>query len=415
MKFKHPRGICTIKKHGKIYIKFPYQRNPNTDRRDYKTEVVCPIPITKKQKKDAKEKVEALAQKRYNEFWELDKLGVIPDHMKPRKPTFRKIAQDYMKEKSIIEKPPRMIVDCVEYFGDRIAEDILPAEIEEFYLILLKRKVQKHTPHTGKLITLPRTLSLAAVASRKSKMKEIYKFAKKRGLVERNPALEAAINTREAQKLGKSIQPQQKAISYEDFILIYEELTRKSKGGRRSKDMPDLINTAFLTGMRLGELLHLNKSRIIVRHIYPHIILREEDVKSGQGRIVPLMPHLAEMFKKRLKVRSIKGDDRVFHIRHVNSTWRRTVESTGLTHPKGKIRFHDLRSSFVTLMVEAGVAPLITMKIVGHSSKLRMVTGISKVHFDYSDIQLETLYKAIMKLYDYLFEKKGMKKLELLK
>jgi integrase len=410
-----PRGICTIKKHGKIYIKFPYQRNPKTGRRDYKTEVVCPIPLTRKQRKDAKERVEALAQKRYNEFWELDKLGVIPDYMKPKKPTFREIAQDYMKEKGIIGKPPRMIVDCLEYFGARTAEDILPAEIEEFYLILLKRKVQKYTPHTGKLITLPRTLSLAAVDSRKSKMREIYKFAKKRGLVERNPALEAAINTREAQKLGKSIQPKQKAISYEDFIHIYEELTRKSKGGRRSKDMPDLINTAFLTGMRLSELLHLNKSRIIVRHMYPHIILREEDVKSGQGRIIPLMPHLTEMFKKRLKVRSIKGDDRVFHIRHVNSTWRRTVESTGLTHPKGKIRFHDLRSSFITLMVEAEVASLITMKIVGHSSKLRVIAGISKVHFDYSDIQLETLYKAIMQLHDYLFEKKGMKKLEVLK
>ena len=415
MKFNHPRGICTIKKHGKIYIKFPYQRNPKTGRRDYKTEVVCPIPITKKQKKDAKEKVEALAQKRYNEFWELDKLGVIPDYMKPKKPTFREIAQDYMKEKGIIGKPPRMIVDCVEYFDDRTAEEILPAEIEEFYLILLKRKVQMLVPSTGRLITLPRTLSLAAVASRKTKMKEIYKFAKKRGLVERNPALEAEINTREAQKLGKSFQPQQKAISYEDFILIYEELTKKSKGGRRSKDMPDLTSAAFLTGTRLGELLHLDKSRVTVNHMYPHIILRQEDVKGGQGRIVPLMPHLAEMFKKRLKVRSITGDDRVFHIKHVNNTWNRAVESAGVTHPKGKIRFHDLRSSFITLMVEAEVAPLITMKIVGHSSKLRVITGISKVHFDYSDIQLETLYKAIMQLHDYLFEKKGMKKVEVLK
>lgn len=55
------------------------------------------------------------------------------------------------------------------------------------------------------------------------------------------------------------------------------------------------------------------------------------------------------------------------------------------------------------------------MKIVGHSSKLRVIAGISKVHFDYSDIQLETLHKAIMQLHDYLFEKKGMKKLEVLK
>ena len=235
-----------------------------------------------------------------------------------------------------------------------------------------------------------------------------------RGLVKRNPALEAEIDTEEAKKLGKSKQPKQKSISYPDFQLIYEQLARKPKRGRRSKDLPHMAMIGMLTGMRFGEIYGLEYIRVVLDHDYPHIILEEEHVKVGPGRIVPLMPPLVEMFVKIGKVRYLR-DDRVFRTKYINNTLNRAVERAGVTHTKGRVTFRDLRSSSITLMDEAGVNPVIRMKIVGHSSKLRVIAGISKVHFDYSDIQLETLYKAITKLHNYLFEKKGMKKLKVLK
>ena len=53
MKFNLPKGVCTIEKHGRIFLKYPFIRDGK--RKKYKTESVCATPITKSAKKEVKD------------------------------------------------------------------------------------------------------------------------------------------------------------------------------------------------------------------------------------------------------------------------------------------------------------------------------------------------------------------------
>jgi integrase len=397
---------------GTIILKYPYDRD-HRGWRKHKTETVCSFPLNQKQRKDVKERVLDLAKKRDQEFFDLDRFGIEPESRKARKATFEDIAIIYMKEKGIeVKTPPKPIRDCLKKFGNEVADDITPYEIEIFYTSLFKQKAILYSFHKDKFKTLSKTLSYGAVKERKAVMRNIYKLAKKKGLVERNPALEAEINKEEAKKLGKYKEPKQKAISYGEFLLIYKELTRIPETGRRpTGDLADMALVAFFTGMRAGEVAKLQSSILKLNDEYPYADLGREHVSRGLPRKVPLLPPVVEMLKRRRKVQYLY-DDRVFRMKNIHNTWRRKVERARVTHPKGRIRFHDLRSSFITLMDEAKAEPIIRMKIVGHTTPKELKElGISKVHLDYIDPSPETLYKEIMKLYDYLYRVKKFKKI----
>jgi integrase len=51
-------------------------------------------------------------------------------------------------------------------------------------------------------------------------------------------------------------------------------------------------------------------------------------------------------------------------IRIIKTTWRTALRSSGIRH----VRFHDLRHSFNTRLMEAGVMREVRMALMGHSS-----------------------------------------------
>jgi len=74
-------------------------------------------------------------------------------------------------------------------------------------------------------------------------------------------------------------------------------------------------------------------------------------------------------------------------IENIGRTWTRTLKRAGLRH----IRFHDLRHSFNTRLLEAGVMQEVRMALMGHS------TG-GKVHSTYTHVELHMKRDAIAKL-----------------
>src|SRR5439155_27265371 len=74
-------------------------------------------------------------------------------------------------------------------------------------------------------------------------------------------------------------------------------------------------------------------------------------------------------------------------VRIVKRTWKTALKNAKLRH----IRFHDLRHTFNTRLMEAGVLQEIRMALMGHSSG-------SKVHSIYTHIELPAKRKAIRKL-----------------
>ncbi len=131
--------------------------------------------------------------------------------------------------------------------------------------------------------------------------------------------------------------------------------------------------TALRTGMRLGELaalrwedVDLERNRLRVKRSYSHG--HETSPKGGRSRTLPMTPQL------RLALTEHKlatgGRERVFlsdegelldHNRVKHHFWCGLRES-GMK----RIRFHDLRHSFASQLVIAGVSVYKVQKLLGH-------------------------------------------------
>jgi len=148
---------------------------------------------------------------------------------------------------------------------------------------------------------------------------------------------------------------------------------------------------ALLTGVRLGESLaprwsDLNDNMTqlsVVRSLYKRRGVCEFlETKSKYGRrSIALPPALVELLRRHrvqqeaeraLLGLTLKDDDLIFaHYdgipfdpSTVSHTFVRILERAGLPH----IRFHDLRHTHATLLLEAGVHPKIVQERLGHSS-----------------------------------------------
>ncbi len=142
--------------------------------------------------------------------------------------------------------------------------------------------------------------------------------------------------------------------------------------------------TAFRTGMRLGELLALkwedvdwHGKFILVRRSYKRG--RLTPTKSGKQRRVDMSDQLISILrdfyltrkKEALEAGIGKVEDFIFHRRgkpmeqnSIRYPFKRILEKAGLR----KIRFHDIRHTFASLLLSAGASPVYVKEQMGHSS-----------------------------------------------
>jgi integrase len=92
---------------------------------------------------------------------------------------------------------------------------------------------------------------------------------------------------------------------------------------------------------------------------------------------------LSEQRQKEGVVFGYKGEQ----VRIIKRSWKTALKNAGVRH----LRFHDLRHTFNTRLMEAGVLQEIRMALMGHSSG-------SKVHAIYTHIELPAKRKAIRML-----------------
>jgi integrase len=145
-------------------------------------------------------------------------------------------------------------------------------------------------------------------------------------------------------------------------ILSPEEEERLLAGAHPG--LKPVLITALNTGMRLGELLSLtwadvdlSRRLITVRH-----------TKNGRMRRLPINDGLLETLKT-LHRKSCKAEY-VFCSRRTKGDGRKSVRTTFETAIRragiGKLRFHDLRHTFATRLVAAGVDIVTVKEIMGH-------------------------------------------------
>jgi integrase len=146
-----------------------------------------------------------------------------------------------------------------------------------------------------------------------------------------------------------------------------------------------MIIAALDTGMRRGEITSQRWEDIdFSRQV---LFVTRSKTPEGESREIPLstrlLGHLLEHQTCEGLIFSYKGRP----LRIVKRAWKTALKNAGIRH----VRFHDLRHTFNTRLMEAGVMQEVRMALMGHSSG-------SKVHATYTHIELPVKREAIRKL-----------------
>jgi hypothetical protein len=108
---------------------------------------------------------------------------------------------------------------------------------------------------------------------------------------------------------------------------------------------------------------------------------------EGESREIPLTMRLSRLLGRERKSKGLVVTYKGGPVRIVKRTWKTAIKNAAIRH----VRFHDLRHTFNTRLMEAGVLQEVRMALMGHSPG-------SKVHATYTHIELPVKREAIRKL-----------------
>jgi integrase len=146
-----------------------------------------------------------------------------------------------------------------------------------------------------------------------------------------------------------------------------------------------MIVCALDTGMRRGEITSQRWEDIdFSRQL---LFVTRSKTPEGESREIPLTERLHEDLLKRRQVEGLIVSFRDQPVRIIKRTWKTALRNAAIRH----VRFHDLRHTFNTRLMEAGVLQEVRMALMGHSAG-------SRVHATYTHIELPVKREAIRKL-----------------
>lgn len=217
------------------------------------------------------------------------------------------------------------------YFGEnRIAQDILPKDIEAFKEWL---RTERHLKNAS----INRYLEI---------LSKMFNLGIDNGKLSTNPVSKV-----------KKLQEDNHKIR---FLTVEEEV-------RLYKALPEflkpIVTVALHTGMRRGEILNLKWSNIDFDYGFIELL----QTKSGKARKIPISEKLMEIFNNlHVNTRSeyvfINPETGLPYV-DIKKSFNKAREAAGIKN----FRFHDLRHTVATRLVEKGIDLLVVMDILGHS------------------------------------------------
>jgi integrase len=146
-----------------------------------------------------------------------------------------------------------------------------------------------------------------------------------------------------------------------------------------------MIVMALDTGMRRGEITSQRWEDIdFSRKV---LFVTRSKTPEGEAREIPLTGRVCELLLENRQTEGVVIGFRDRPVRIVKRSWKTALKNARIRH----VRFHDLRHTFNTRLMEAGVLQEIRMALMGHSAG-------SKVHATYTHIELPAKRKAIRTL-----------------
>lgn len=247
-----------------------------------------------------------------------------------RPPTFRELADVYLRDYAKVNKRSWLdddyrlkVLKC--FFGDYPLGEITPQLIEQFRASRLELKNAK--------ATVNRYLAL---------LKRMFSLAVEWGFSNSNPA----------QRVRKF--PEHEFIK-ERILTPEEEAALLGKCHGRLKP---IVIAALNTGMRRGELLALRCEDIDLRRN----LLWVKKSKSGKQRAIPVNRTLRATLRDLPSFDAGRGS--VFEAANIQAAFEKARTDAGVPD----LRFHDLRHTFATRLVDRGVDIITIQKLLGHST-----------------------------------------------
>ena len=221
------------------------------------------------------------------------------------------------------------------FFGNRSLDSFNP-DLVEAYLV---HRSQVNQGRNGKLkgATLNRDVAC---------LKTILRRALLNRQIDRNP-IEGVKRFKEDSR-NRTLEPEE-----------YERLLEHS-----SLHLRPIIQLAYLTGMRRGEIIGLRWDQVDFKN--KMIALEADDTKTQEKREVPLDDEMVSILQR---IPRVLGCPNVFTYRGKPVDSCRTAfydarRKAGI----GDFRFHDLRHCAITNLRKAGVSDSVIMSISGHKT-----------------------------------------------
>jgi len=169
--------------------------------------------------------------------------------------------------------------------------------------------------------------------------------------------------------------------------------------GAATGHLRSMVILALDTGMRRGEITSQRWEDID----FPRqmLFVTHSKTPEGESREIPLSDRLLEILLQQRQPKGLVITYNDSPVRIVKRTWKTALKNAGIRH----VRFHDLRHTFNTRLMEAGVLQEVRMALMGHSPG-------SRVHATYTHIELPVKREAIRKLEGWKAQQEELIKLQ---
>ena len=237
---------------------------------------------------------------------------------------------NYSKQNKLSHKSDKIMLGILnDYFINKYLDEINIDNIEKFKWYLINVRKVKNS-------TVNRYLAILSKA---------FNIAIANGLTDHNPIK----NIKRLRENNFKI----RSLSYNEEKLLYESLKESPKY------LKDIVTIALNTAMRKSEILNLKWSNID----FKNNIIELLETKSGKSRIIPMNNNVIAVLT------SLEhSSEYVFSINNKKIGDIKKCWSTALKRAKiENFRFHDLRHTAATRMIEKGVDIITVKEILGHA------------------------------------------------
>lgn len=229
-----------------------------------------------------------------------------------------------------------------EHFGDTDLKKITYDEINHFRLERFNTATIHKKPRT--ITTVNRELGV---------LRNMFQIALRKEWIGKSPFFG------EKPLIMKSLEPKRERIlTREEEAKLLEQCDTA-----RRKHLRPVVITALDTGMRRGEIITLIWSDLDFDN--RQINIKAFNTKTERARTIVMTERVFQHLMALYEASTKKPDERVFGIqRDVKKGWHKACEEAKIEG----LRFHDLRHTFATRLIQAGVPAEFVSKLLGHTN-----------------------------------------------